>query len=171
MDSLANFLAVGLRRVLATLLAVLVLVAALETGAWAFFEISWPAATEIQGLLLAAFALLAAAYGVHCRFHLGVDALTSRLPATARRLVARLVALGVVVLGGLLAYYGWALVRQVSNTLPATGWPAAVGYLPAVLGGLGIAFFGLVEALRPGPGLDDAPRRDADDAAVEPVDD
>ena len=149
MESLANFLAAGLRRVLATLLAVLVIVSALETGAWAFFEISWPAATEIQGLLLATFALLAAAYGVHCRFHLGVDALVTRLPPSARRLVARGVASGIVLLGLLLTFYGWALVQRVSNTLPATGWPAAWGYLPAVLGGLGIAFFGLVETLRP----------------------
>ncbi len=161
MESLANFLAAGLRRVLATLLAVLVIVSALETGAWAFFEISWPAATEIQGLLLATFALLAAAYGVFCRFHLGVDALVTRLPPTARRLVARCVALGVVLLGLLLAFYGWALVRQVSNTLPATGWPAAVGYLPAVLGGLGIAFFGLIEALRPSSQTDNARTADS----------
>lgn len=144
METLANVLSKMLRRVLAGLLALLVMVSAVETAAWALFEVSWAAATEIQGLLLATFALLAAAYGVHQQIHLGVDVLVTRLPSKVRWIVARGASAVVCGVGLLLAFHGGALVGRVSNTLPATGWPAAVGYLPAVLGGLGIAFFAAV---------------------------
>lgn len=151
MNNLATFLSGALRRVLAGLLAVLVVISAAETLAWAVFEISWAASTEVQGLLLATFGLLATAYGVQRGFHLGVDVVVRRLPAAWRVGVARGVAAWTAVLGGLLAFYGAALVRQVSNTLPATGWPAAWGYVPAVLGGVAMAFFAVHRVRFPDP--------------------
>lgn len=156
-------LSVGLRRFLALLLGVLVMLSAVETAAWALFEISWAASTEIQGMLLATFSLLAAAYGVERGFHLGVDWWVRRLPTVSRLWVERGVALWTAGLGGLLAFYGWGLVRQVSNTLPATGWPASVGYLPAVAGGLGMVLFGLLRLVQPRPDALSVPVDDKDD--------
>ena len=79
-ESLAR--AVG--ALLATLLALLVLLSTAETLAWTFFEVSWPETSEIEGILLIWFALLGAVYGVERRIHLGVEILTRRLPEKLR---------------------------------------------------------------------------------------
>jgi TRAP-type C4-dicarboxylate transport system permease small subunit len=132
---------------LALLLAALVVVAAAETVAWTFFERSWPAASEVSGVLATWFALLGAAYGVYHRIHLGVELFTRRLPAGWRVALERVAAGLVAVFGVLLSGYGAKLAATVGNTLPATGLAASVQYLPAAFCGLLIAFFAVDEAV------------------------
>lgn len=122
-------------------LALLVILAAVETLAWGFFEVSWPQVAEINGLLLVFFGVLGAAQGVRKKRHLGVELVTRRLPPTGRRAVERVVLVLVALFGLLLAYYSFDLAGTVRNTLPATGLSAAWQYVPAALGGLLIARF------------------------------
>ncbi len=132
---------------LAAILALLVLLAALETAAWALFEVSWAQTSEISGVLLIWFGLLGAAYGVRARVHLGVEALSRRLPPRLAAVLGRLAAALVAVFGVLLAVYGAKLAASVTNTLPATGLSASVQYFPAVVCGALIAFFALEQAI------------------------
>ena len=146
-----RFLSLHLARVtgaaLAVILALLVLLAAVETAAWTLFEISWAETSEISGVLLIWFGLLGAAYGIHVRVHLGVELLTRRLPPRLQAILGRASAALVAAFGALLAIYGAKLSASVTNTLPATGWGASVQYFPAVVGGALMAFFGACEAI------------------------
>lgn len=144
----------------AALLALLALLAGAETVAWTFFERSWAAAQEIQALLLIWLALLGAAWGVAERFHIAVTLVADRLPATLRPWAARLAPALTSAFGTLLAIHGADLVGRVRNTLPGTGWPAALQYLPVAVGGALIALLALVELLAveaPKPGSEPGP--------------
>ncbi len=151
MRAVASYLSRAVGVLLAVLLASLVALAAVETAAWALFEVSWPETSEISGLLLVWFGLLGAAHGIHGRVHLGVEIVTRRLPAAWQSVVARLAALLVAVFGGLLAVYGAKLAARVTNTLPATGMSASVQYFPAVIAGGLMVFFALHEAMHGAP--------------------
>ena len=137
-----------LGRALATasagLLALLVALAAVETGAWLLAERSWPQLAEIQGLLLVWLTFLTAAWGVQAGLHLGMELLVARLPAGPRRAAEGLAGLLVAGFGLLCAAYGARLAGSVVNTLPATGWSAAWQYIPAVVGGAMIALLSLL---------------------------
>ncbi len=137
----------GVGVALAALLALLVVVAAVETAAWALFEVSWAEASEISGVLLIWFGLLGAAYGIRARVHLGVELLTRRLPPKLRSALERAAALLVAAFGVLLAAYGAKLAMSVTNTLPATGWNASVQYFPAVVCGALMTFFAFEESI------------------------
>lgn len=128
----------------ATVLAILVLLAATETAAWVLAEVSWPQLAEIQGLLLVWLTFLTAAWGVQSGLHLGMELLVNRLPAAGRRHVERLAALLAGLFGTLCAWHGARLAGSVVNTLPATGWSAAWQYVPAAAGGLLIALAALL---------------------------
>lgn len=129
------------------ILALLVLLAAAETAAWALFEVSWAETSEISGVLLIWFGLLGAAYGIHTRVHLGVELLTRRLPPRLQSLLGRVSAALVAAFGTLLAVYGAKLTASVTNTLPATGWSSSVQYFPAIVSGALMAFFAACEAI------------------------
>ncbi len=163
MRSLSLQLSRAVGAALAVILALLVLLAAVETAAWSLFEVSWAETSEIAGVLLIWFGLLGAAYGIHARVHLGVEALTRRLPERLRSALERVSAALVAVFGALLAGYGAKLAATVTNTLPATGMSASVQYFPAVVCGALIAFFAALEAILGVPGRpagDDAAERD-----------
>lgn len=138
---------------LAVILALLVLLAAVETAAWALFEVSWAETSEISGVLLIWFGLLGAAYGIRARVHLGVELLTRRLPPRFQSILGRAAAVLVAVFGALLAVYGAQLTASVTNTLPATGLRASVQYFPTVVCGALMAFFAAEEAIH---GVDEA---------------
>lgn len=141
-----------LGRVLAGLLTALTLVASVETVAWTFFDHSWAAAQEIQALLLIWLALLGAAWGVVERFHIAVTLLADRLPPAGRRGISRLATALTATFGVLLMVHGAELTTRIRNTLPGTGWPAAVQYLPVAVGGALIALLALADLF-----TDDAP--------------
>ncbi len=152
MRNLSLLLSRAVGAALAVFLALLVLLAAVETAAWALFEISWPETSEIAGVLLIWFGLLGAAYGIHARVHLGVEALTRRLPPRLESVLGRAAAVLVAVFGGLLAGYGAKLTASVTNTLPATGMSASVQYFPTIVCGVLIVFFAAQEAIYGVPG-------------------
>jgi TRAP-type C4-dicarboxylate transport system permease small subunit len=136
--------------VLIALLGFLVLLATAETVVWAAFDLSWAASAEIQELLMVWFALLSGAWAVKEKLHLAVDLLVQRLPPPLRAAVARFAPAMVALFGILLAYHGLRLTTAVTNTLPATGLPAAVGYVPTVVAGVLIALFATEQALEAG---------------------
>ena len=137
----------GIGGVLAVLLAGLALLAAGDTAAWTL-AISDARVDEIEGVLMIWFGCLGAVYGVRRRLHLGVEVLTRRLPSPVRAVLTRLSAVLVGLFGALLALHAWRLAATVSNTLPATGWPASVQYFPAAVAGVLIVAFALEQAFR-----------------------
>ncbi|MCP3958236.1 MAG: TRAP transporter small permease subunit [bacterium] len=147
MRTFCTQLARAVGTVLAAILALLVVLAAGETVAWALFEISWASGSEIQGVLLIWFALLGAVYGIHHRTHLGVEILTRLAPPRLRSVLGRLAALLVAIFGALLSFYGAKLALSVTNTLPATGMSASVQYFPAAFCGLLMVVFGACELI------------------------
>ena len=146
-EALSARLGRALAGAVAALLALLVALATLETGAWVLAERSWPQIAEIQGLLLVWLTFLTAAWGVASGLHLGMELLVKRLPGPARRATERLVGVLVALFGLLCAWYGARLALTVVNTLPATGWSAAWQYVPAAVGGVLIALFAALRLL------------------------
>ncbi len=147
MRTLSLHLSRAVGAALAVILALLVLLAVVETAAWALFEVSWAETSEISGVLLIWFGLLGAAYGIRARVHLGVELLTRRLPPRFQSVLSRAAAVLVAVFGALLAVYGAKLTASVTNTLPATGLRASVQYFPTVVCGALMVFFAVEEAI------------------------
>lgn len=138
----------------AALLAVLAVNAAFELFAWIIWHHSIAALDEIQAVLMVWFGMLSAAYCLARGSHLAVDIVIRHLRGLPARLVAAVPPLAVTLFGTLLAIYGWRLLGAIRNTLPATGWSAAVQYQPvAVLGAL-IAVIGLLQLAAAPPPLD-----------------
>ncbi len=146
---LSSSLARLLEHLLLWLLTALAGLAVFDIVGWLGWQRSWSALAEIQSLLLVWFALLAAAWAVHDRRHLAVGLLVDRAPAGWRPVLLRTADLAVAAFGLALSVYGWGLVRVVSNSLPATGWPARLQYLPAVFAGALIVLFALDQAVTP----------------------
>lgn len=147
MSRLTELLSRLLAGAAATLLAALVFLAAAETLAWFFLRRSWAWAGEVAGVLMVWFGLLAAAWVLRLGLHIRLEVVADRFPGRVQGAVRRFAALMVALFGVLLAWYGAALVNAVTNTLPATGWSAAVHYVPAAVAGGFIAVFGLGEAV------------------------
>ena len=116
-------------------LGALTLLAIAETLAWAVFDRSWAALQEIQAVLLIWLAVLGAAWGVAEHFHIAVELVANRVPVGVRRWIDRVALAATASLGGLFLVYGAGLAQRVSNTLPGTGWSAAVQYVPVAVGG------------------------------------
>ncbi|MDH3255243.1 MAG: TRAP transporter small permease subunit [Acidobacteriota bacterium] len=127
----------------AILLALLAVNATFELVAWMLWQRSFAALDEIQALLMVWFGMLSASYCLARGLHLAVDVVASRLAPRMRRIVATVPPLAVAVFGGLLSIYGWRLVGILDNTLPGTGWSAALQYQPVAVAGLLIAGIGL----------------------------
>ncbi len=147
MRTFSLYLSRAVGAALAVILALLVVLAVVETAAWALLAVSWPETSEISGVLLIWFGLLGAARGIHTRTHLGVEVFTRRLPPRLRSVLGRVAAVLVAVFGALLAVYGAKLALSVTNTLPATGLSASVQYFPTVVCGALIVVFAAEEAI------------------------
>lgn len=105
---------------------------------------SSPSWTEQASLILMIwYVMLAAAAGVHERFHIRIALLEEKLGERARPAL-RIVALVVAALGLVLLVYGaqlcW-LVRE--NLIPSLGISRAVAYIPLPVSGLLMALFAL----------------------------
>lgn len=154
---LSRPLAAALRPVLVALLAALVLVAVADLATWLTLGRSWAEVEEVQGLLMIWFGLLGAVYALAHGLHLALGLVVDRLPATARAPAERAAALATAVFGALLAFTAARLTLAVDNTLPATGWSAALQYAPAVVAGLLLAVVALEQAIRaPASALEDS---------------
>lgn len=134
-----------LEAVCSALLVLLTANAAFELFIWLAWHKSFAALEEIQGVLVVWLGLLTAAYCLAEGLHLAVDLIVRRLPRWSRPVVTRIPGIANATFGALLAIFGTRLVLAIENTLPGTGWSAAIQYQPAVVGGALIAWFGLRE--------------------------
>jgi TRAP-type C4-dicarboxylate transport system permease small subunit len=108
-----------------------------------------PTWTEpVSLLLMLYYILLAAAVGVHERFHLSLDLFRSLVTERLRRAfdIANHLVVGLFGLG--MAWYGAALVRATwTNTIPVLDLPQGASYLPIPIAGGLIALFALEHLL------------------------
>jgi TRAP-type C4-dicarboxylate transport system permease small subunit len=108
-----------------------------------------PSWTEPVTLLLLSTAMsLGAAAGVHARRHFSFALLADALGPSPRRLLQRLQALTVMVIGAMLAYWGTRLLFD-GLAIPTAGiaMPESIDYLPIALGGALMTLFALVQML------------------------
>ena len=141
-----------LEAVCSALLALLTANAAFELFIWLAWHKSFAALEEIQGVLVVWLGLLSAAYCLAEGLHLAVDLVARRLPRWSRPVLTRIPGIANAAFGALLAIFGTRLVLAIDNTLPGTGWSAAIQYQPAVVAGALIVWFGLGEIFgRPSP--------------------
>ncbi len=105
-----------------------------DTPAWA---------EQVAMLLLGWVILGAAAAGVRENTHMGFDILRDSLPTPVAALFALLSDVVVAGFGACMVWFGIELAVGVWDaTLPTTGLPGGVEYLPMVLGGALITLFG-----------------------------
>lgn len=105
-----------------------------DTPAWA---------EQVAMLLLGWVILGAAAAGVRENTHMGFDILRDGLPAPVAAVFALLSDAVVTGFGACMVWFGTELAVGVWDaTLPTTGLPGGVEYLPMVLGGALITAFG-----------------------------
>jgi len=144
---LSGALAIACRAALG--LAGVALVAMVVIVAWAVFGRfvlnDTPAWAEQVAMLLLGWVILgAAAAGVREGTHMGFDSLRGAMPAPLARLCILLSDLVVAAFGAGMVWFGAELAYGVWDaTLPTTGLPSGVEYLPIVLGGVLITLFGL----------------------------
>lgn len=124
------------------------LVAMTVVVAWAVFGRfvlnDTPAWAEQVAMLLLGWVILgAAAVGVREGTHMGFDSLRPLLPAPLARACLVVGDLVVTGFGACMAWFATELAAGVWDaTLPTTGLPGGVEYMPLVLSGLLIAAFG-----------------------------
>ncbi len=99
-------------------------------------------------VIMAYFVLLAAAVGVHERFHLGFRLFVSMLPLRRKRAVFVVGQLLIMAFGGAMAFNGMALVNYTaSHVIPTLGVSRSVAYWPFVICGGLIVLFTLVNCV------------------------
>jgi TRAP-type C4-dicarboxylate transport system permease small subunit len=110
---------------------------------------SSPSWTEpVSLLLMLYYILLAAAVGVHERFHLSLDLFRQLAPERLRRVFDAVTHLVVGIFGAAMAWYGLALVRATwAAKIPVLELPQGVSYLPIVIAGGLIVLFSLEHLL------------------------
>lgn len=147
LDSVACFVAQGLRVAVGAILAALV--AIVLWGVFTRFVLgaaSWWT-EEAARLLLIWLTMLGAAAASAARMHLGVDYFVNLLDPQARRLVAIATELAVILFAAAVLVYGGGVL--VGETLRANQLTAALGiamgyvYLAVPLGGFGMILFSL----------------------------
>jgi TRAP-type C4-dicarboxylate transport system permease small subunit len=98
------------------------------------YALSFP--EELSMLLFAWLILLAGSLGVREGFHIRLTIVTNTLPPTIRKVLARLVTLGIMVFGGVLLYSGQDLIVRTAGDLSATiRYPIEILYYPAPICG------------------------------------
>ncbi|MFZ1813457.1 MAG: TRAP transporter small permease [Rhizobiaceae bacterium] len=113
--------------IIASLLAIITLVAFFQVIARYGFNTGWGGALELQRILFAWLILLGMSYGIRTSSHLGVDAFIRLLPHKAFRFVALFGAAAVLLYAILLLNAGWLALLGVDVN---TNWrqTGAVGY-------------------------------------------
>jgi TRAP-type C4-dicarboxylate transport system permease small subunit len=112
------------------------------------YALSFP--EELSMLLFAWLVLLAGSLGVREGFHVRLTILLNLFPSTIRKVLARLITLGITVFGGILLYSGQDLVVRTAGDLSATlRYPIELLYYPAPLCGALIILHGLSHLFNP----------------------
>ena len=109
---------------------------------------SSPWSEALALILMVCLVLLAAAAGVHEKFHLGFRWLVSMLPIRWRRAAFICGQALIMVFGAAMAINGMALVDYTAaHVIPALGISRSVAYWPFVVCGALMALFALVNSL------------------------
>lgn len=112
------------------------------------YALSFP--EELSMLLFAWLVLLAGSLGVREGFHVRLTFLINMFPSTIRKVLARLVTLGITMFGGVLLYSGQDLVVRTSGDLSATiRYPIEILYYPAPICGALIILHSLSHLFNP----------------------
>ncbi|MFA6845637.1 MAG: TRAP transporter small permease [Sphaerochaetaceae bacterium] len=118
--------------------------------------IGW--AEEVPRLLVTLFAFLACAIGVRDHMHISVNVVYNLFPrnGVARKILDVFSDVCVMICGIFLLVCGWqrvALLMNMPGTLPMTGWPTWIQYVPAPMAGFLMTFDSilfLTGVLKPG---------------------
>ena len=103
--------------------------------------ITW--AEEIPRLLVTLFTFLACAIGVRDHMHISVTMVYSRFPkgGKMRKFMDVLSDIATLICGIFLLYYGIMYIARLRpGSLPMTGWPTWLQYIPAPIGGFVMTF-------------------------------
>lgn len=125
--------------------ALLLMTGIVAWAVWGRFVLNdTPAWAEQVAMLLMGWVILgAAAAGVREGIHMGFEQGRDALPAPLRRFCLALSDAVVAGFGLGMAWFGMELALGVwDDTLPTTGLPGGVKYLPVAVGGLLVAVFG-----------------------------
>ncbi|GAK54536.1 hypothetical protein U14_05823 [Candidatus Moduliflexus flocculans] len=93
------------------------------------FSISW--VEEVCLLLMVWFSFIAMAIGVKNKLHISIELFVMWLPKRVQNgIIAKISDVSIIAIGFVLIYHGILLVQNgMMSTLPATGLPAAAGYI------------------------------------------
>jgi TRAP-type transport system small permease protein len=111
------------------------------------FSISW--VEEVSLLLMVWFSFIAMAIGVKNKLHISIELFVMWLPKSIQTaIIARIADVCIIVIGFVLVYHGILLVQNgMMSTLPATGLPAAAGYVFVPITGVLIMYDALMDLL------------------------
>ena len=147
-DRAAEHLAGFVLSVAAAGLVVMTVVIAWQVFARYVLNDSPPWSEAAALVIMLYFVLLAAAVGVHERFHLGFRLFVSMLPLRAKIAVFALGQLLIMAFGATMAWNGKALVDYTaSHVIPTLGVARSVAYWPFVICGVLIVLFALVNCV------------------------
>lgn len=109
--------------------------------------IGW--AEEVPRLLVTLFAFLACAIGVRDHMHITVNMIYNLFKAgsKARKVLDFMSDVCVLLCGLFLLVFGWQYTKRLmglTGTLPMTGWPTFIQYLPAPIAGFVMVFDSLL---------------------------
>ena len=129
-------------------LAVMTLVISWQVFARYVLNDSPPWSEALALIIMVCFVLLAAAVGVHEKFHLAFRWLVSRLPMQSRRAVFVFGQLLIMLFGVAMAVNGMALVDYTAtHIIPTLNISRSVAYWPFVACGVLMALFALVNCV------------------------
>jgi TRAP-type C4-dicarboxylate transport system permease small subunit len=99
-------------------------------------------------LLLVWFALMGIAIGFREGVHMGVEALTDRLPCSVNKWIDRWINVMGLLYGLYFVVYGWEFtVLMLESTLPATKLPNSVVYLVMPVSGIMVCAYSILHLL------------------------
>ncbi|ADY13045.1 TRAP transporter small permease [Sphaerochaeta globosa] len=109
--------------------------------------IGW--AEEVPRLLVTLFAFLACAIGVRDHMHISVNILynSCKEGSWVRKALVIFTDVCILLCGLFLLVYGWQYTKRLMSlpgTLPMTGWPTFIQYIPAPLAGFVMTFDSLL---------------------------
>ena len=97
---------------------------------------------EISLVIVIWFTFIAMALGVKESLHINVDILPKKLPKSFFLSLDCIRDFLVVIVGGIMIYYGWKLtLNGAKSTLPATNIPNSINYVVLPIAGIFIALY------------------------------